>query len=281
FEVPEGSFPLMIKPTTEGYIPKTVDININSDSVIHLDTIIFFHKDFIGIYVNAGPDTTVSVNDTVFLHGIAVDSFGDITRLEWDIGNAGTFDTSSGDTVIIVSSTPSNAYECVLRVTDNEDNISLDTVKIKVLLDSPRPDIGSDTTISIGSEIILHGSVFQTYGTIIMYKWDYDGDDTWDDSSSSSDSAVYTYSVSGIYKAKLLVRDDDGNEAVAEKNIIVGTFVNGPIISQDETWTKNNSPYFINQNTFISENITVVIEPGVSIRFFDNTYLKVSGSIRA
>jgi hypothetical protein len=82
---------------------------------------------------NAGQDTTVSIKDTVRLHGSATDRFGYITSWAWDIGNTGTFVTKSkGDTTIVAPSSENLNYLCVLRVTDDDGNVAKDTVRIVV-----------------------------------------------------------------------------------------------------------------------------------------------------
>jgi photosystem II stability/assembly factor-like uncharacterized protein len=77
---------------------------------------------------NAGRDTALHVNDLLALHGSAVDSFGGtIAKWEWKIGSGGVFKaTSTGDTVIQMPSQPFGNYPCVLRVTDNDGNVSPD-----------------------------------------------------------------------------------------------------------------------------------------------------------
>jgi len=49
-----------------------------------------------------------------------------------------------------------------------------------------------------------------------------------------------------------------------------GTDVFGPIF-QDSTWTKDNSPYCLTQNVTILENVTLTIDPGVVVKFWDGT----------
>jgi hypothetical protein len=57
---------------------------------------------------NAGQDTTVSINDTIRLHGSATDGFGYIATWAWDIGNTGTFIIMSGGDATIVAPSSEN-----------------------------------------------------------------------------------------------------------------------------------------------------------------------------
>ena len=54
-----------------------------------------------------------------------------------------------------------------------------------------------------------------------MYKWDFDGDGSYDDSSTTSASMNYTYTTSAVYNAEFYVRDDDGNEATDIRQVTV------------------------------------------------------------
>ena len=46
-------------------------------------------------------------------------------------------------------------------------------------------------------------------GNITLYEWDFDGDNTYDWSSTSSGSTTHIYNSAGIYNATLRVTDDE------------------------------------------------------------------------
>ena len=58
------------------------------------------------------------------------------------------------------------------------------------------------------------------------------------------------------------------------------TYVSG-VITSDTTWTKANSPYIVTSNLMIMENVTLTIEPGVTIKFNKSTGLKNNGRLIA
>jgi PKD repeat protein len=171
---------------------------------------------------DAGNDTTVSIYDTIRLHGSASDGFGHISKWEWDFGNTGTFiTTSTSDTNILASASENSNYQCVLRVTDDDSNTAKDTVRIIVLQDVPVPNAGSDTTVRINSPVTLSGTVTQQFGIIVLYKWDFDGDGSYDDSSTSTPAMTYTYTHETSYNARFYVRDDDGNDSTDVRVVTV------------------------------------------------------------
>jgi 3-phytase len=67
-------------------------------------------------------------------------------------------------------------------------------------------------------------------GTIILYEWDFNGDGTYDWSSSTSGTITYTYDSSGTYDATLRVTDDKGATDTTTVNITVYVPDQPPII---------------------------------------------------
>ncbi len=61
--------------------------------------------------------------------------------------------------------------------------------------------------------IVFEGDGEDPDGTIVKYEWDFEGDGTYDWSSTTSGSTSYTYMQAGTYNAVLRVTDDDGATA--------------------------------------------------------------------
>lgn len=55
----------------------------------------------------------------------------------------------------------------------------------------------------------------------------------------------------------------------------------GGIISSNTTLTADQSPYIIQTNTLVMENVTLTIEPGTVLQFDDSILMQVNGTIRA
>lgn len=80
----------------------------------------------------AGADTAVTLGATVNLKGFATDvSGGSIVKWEWSIGGAPFVQTSTADTSF--SRSAHGAYPCILRVTDDDGNIAVDTMVAAVV----------------------------------------------------------------------------------------------------------------------------------------------------
>ncbi len=67
---------------------------------------------------------------------------------------------------------------------------------------------------------------------------------------------------------------------LSSTQILADTYVGG-IINTDTTWTKANSPYIVTSNLMIIKNVTLIIEPGVIIKFNNATGLKNNGRLIA
>jgi len=68
-------------------------------------------------------------------------------------------------------------------------------------------------------------------------------------------------------------------ETIPESKEEISTFVNG-IIKRDTFWDLKNSPYIIDGNIFIGENVTLFIEAGVEVIFNEGCGFIIEGEIR-
>jgi len=55
----------------------------------------------------------------------------------------------------------------------------------------------------------------------------------------------------------------------------------GGIIRENTTWAEANSPYIVTNNILVDENVTLTIEPGVTIKFDSEKSLQVNGELIA
>jgi len=67
---------------------------------------------------------------------------------------------------------------------------------------------------------------------------------------------------------------------------IVGVSAGGPtyvsgIISSDTTWTAADSPYIVTGSILVEEGVTLTIDPGVVVKFENETYMKIEGYLVA
>jgi len=83
----------------------------------------------------------------------------------------------------------------------------------------PIADATSDATIQTDEELYFNGSGFDPDGTIVQYRWDFDGDGVYDFTSSSTGNTSYSYDDAGIYYAYFEVTDNNGSTAIDMRKI--------------------------------------------------------------
>jgi PKD repeat protein len=189
-------------------------------------------------------DTTISINDTVVFFANATDADGTIKNFSWDFDGNGIFDFVGTNANSNHAYTNIGVYNAILKVLDDDNKATLDTVTVNVILDPPIVNLGNDTTISINSTITFQAKVNQQFGNILKYKWDFNGDGVWDDSSTTNANVSHAYTTEAIYRSVSYVSDDDGN--VGLDTMIVNVTNLAPSIT------------FIKNDTTISINDTVV-----------------------
>jgi leucine-zipper-like transcriptional regulator 1 len=79
----------------------------------------------------------IAVGDTIHLHMRTVDKYASVAKVEWDVGNTGLFSLGARmdsviDTILLAPATPNAEYLCVVRITDDDGNVVLDTLGINV-----------------------------------------------------------------------------------------------------------------------------------------------------
>lgn len=81
---------------------------------------------------DAGPDLEAYRGAPIRLQGSASDSLGEIVKYEWDLGGDGIFTATSGAAADAAAPFRPGIYRYVLRVTDDDGQMGLDTAMLKV-----------------------------------------------------------------------------------------------------------------------------------------------------
>ncbi len=167
---------------------------------------------------DAGDDVTVEQGDPVEFVMAGFDPDGIIVLYEWDYDGDGTFDEESPTslTTYHIYIDP-GTYTATLRVTDDDDAWSTDsrtiTVKEKVQNQPPTADAGPDLSVEVGEPVTLVGTGSDPDGWIATYKWDFEGDNEYDWTSTVTGTVEHTYSEEGVYVARFLVIDNNNTAA--------------------------------------------------------------------
>ncbi|MBL8029284.1 MAG: SUMF1/EgtB/PvdO family nonheme iron enzyme [Fibrobacteres bacterium] len=173
--VPSGKYRLYIDPTFTEYQVKFLNVEVKPNQITNLDTINIYSNTMTGIpYINAGSDATVAMGDTVTLRGSAYDPFGKIIRMEWDVGNTGTFiSTVSGIVSFVTNSNQISNTKCIFRVVDSDSQYVYDTVSVFSVVAQPVAVTISNVSAVSGQIIHLSGSKSYAYlKAISKFEWD-------------------------------------------------------------------------------------------------------------
>lgn len=190
---------------------------------------------------NASPTVAISASTSsgtvpfaVNFSVTASDSDGTIASYDWDFNGDGVFEystTYSGS--ISYTYTSPGMFTAMVRVTDNKGASTIATTTITVA----SPVIAPTTTVTIDSVSGSTAPVTAMFTvtlvpTATMYRWDFDGDGVIDSSSSTSNTAVWIYTVPGSYEAIVYIADQGAATYVARASqIVVNAGVNPPALA--------------------------------------------------
>ncbi len=159
--------------------------------------------------------------------GPSADPDGTIARYQWDLDNDGTYETDGGTLKTIQKTFPaSGTYTVGLKVTDNSGASSTFS-KSFIATQAPVAQVGASTTeVRPNTPVTFDpaGSADPDVGgSVVLYEWDFDGDGTVDQTTTTPTPVTHSYGTVGTYNATLIVTDDKGAKGV---KVIVINVVN-------------------------------------------------------
>ena len=172
----------------------------------------------------AGVDTVADQGDAVEFQMTGNDFDGTLSLFEWDYDGDGTYDAESS-----ISMTTYHIYidagefVATLRVTDDKGATGTDErtviIEEKALNVLPTAETGPDVEVFVNDTVVLNGAGSDADGWIVSYRWDLDGDGTYDWTSAVEGTVETSYSEPGTYIATFMVLDN--NETAAFASVIV------------------------------------------------------------
>lgn len=172
--------------------------------------------------VQAAADTSVGVNDSVYLYAREAVDETNIVEFAWKLGNDGEWIiTSAADTIIFAPQT-AQEYPCSLKITDDDGNIAVDGMAITVERRAPVLELRPDTIVGINDEISLYAIMADDETGIVTYEWKI-GDGEWI-VTSSDDTTIIAPATARTLNCSLRVTDNDGNIAADGINVTVESF---------------------------------------------------------
>lgn len=164
---------------------------------------------------------------TLVFYAEASDPDGIVSNYEWDFDGDGVYDSETGSTASASHAYSSaGTYSARVRVTDNSGGAvvsSAVTIYAETSTTNQAPTILSFTASpSSGTAPLAVTFSVSTDedGYLTYYEWDFDGNGTFDATTTSSPTA-YTYETAGTYSARVRVTDDFNATAASETTVTV------------------------------------------------------------
>jgi uncharacterized protein (TIGR03437 family) len=137
---------------------------------------------------------------------------GAITRYRWSFNGDGNWDTDDpGPQNYSHTFYSAGVRNSVLEVTNDKGQTASATVQVNVT--GQPPSVTAQASPRNGGfplAVNFSGSAYAATGTIAKYEWDFNGDGTYEFSSTTTASAKFTYTAQGTYTAVLRVTDSQG-----------------------------------------------------------------------
>jgi parallel beta-helix repeat protein len=163
-------------------------------------------------------NTTFNASNSTFANGT-------ITEYRWDFGGDGTVETTTDGPVVNYTYPSTGEYApAVTAVGDNGNNSTASvSLTVRENLAPRRSDSNAGLTYIctrgfsgticvnwVGDDVPFSTQGFTDLdGEIVEYRWDFDGDDVIEETTSTG-SASYTFESTGSYDATVTLVDDDG-----------------------------------------------------------------------
>jgi len=158
---------------------------------------------------------------------------GQIVRYDWDFGDGTKKEDASATEQHTY--TTAGTYTVTVTVTDDDGNTKTSTRQVTVTRGKyPVAYSGGPYTVKINVALTFNGTSNDSDGVVRNYEWDFDGDGTYDWSSTTTGQTSHTYATANTYTARLRVMDDDNNAATDSAQVTVtdfspvATIVGGP-----------------------------------------------------
>ena len=226
--------------------------------------------------VNAGKDTTVSINDSIFVKGSARDGFGKIVLLEWSVGGHPFFKSSTADTTIIASSSENSNYIVILKATDDDGNAVTDTAIFKVEQDPAIAKLSVPDSVRSDSlyDLRFSSSSAGKFGSIAKYECGFGSPAVFSIISGKDTVLKAPFEDQDSLPVILRVTDDDGN--VGTDTHFVRIYKRWEFVGSRGFASSSVAPSLAFNNSDPYVAYTNELNGGTEIRLFDgNAWVRI------
>jgi uncharacterized cupredoxin-like copper-binding protein len=159
-------------------------------------------------------DTSVAIDDSIYVHAVGTDTNGTIRKYLWALDGVAFKDSTDSGRIITVF-VSAGVQTVLVNVLDDDGIVSAtDTVHVTVHSYAPKVIVMADTSVAINDSFYVHAVGTDTNGTIQKYLWALDGSAFKDSTDSGRVKAAFI--TSGVKPVLVKVRDDDGIVSIAD-----------------------------------------------------------------
>jgi hypothetical protein len=165
----------------------------------------------------ATPSTAFIGENVTFNASASSDPVASITDYKWDLDNSGTFATDTGTTPTLTRSfSKPGTYKVILKVTDSKGQQETTARTVNVANTATAKLSASMNPVGAGQADTLSAAGSSSVGgTITDYKWDLDGNGTYETDTGTNATVKKTFATTGTATVGLQVTDSKGATATA------------------------------------------------------------------
>ncbi|HEY2766808.1 MAG TPA: PKD domain-containing protein [Solirubrobacteraceae bacterium] len=165
----------------------------------------------------ATPSTVFIGENVAFNASASSDPVASITDYKWDLDNSGTFATDTGTTTTLTRSfSKPGTYKVLLKVTDSKGQQETTARTVNVANTANAKLSASMNPVGAGqADTLSAAGSTSTGGTITDYKWDLDGNGTYETDTGTTATVKKTFATVGSATVGLQVTDSKGATATA------------------------------------------------------------------
>jgi PKD repeat protein len=173
------------------------------------------------------PTTLLAGQAATFDASASSDSEAKITNYAWDLDGSGTFATKTGTTPTLTHTfAQPGLYNVILKITDSAGQSDVTTRTVNVVNPVSASLRSTSNPAAIGQSVTFDASASSDQGsTITDYKWDLNGDGTYETDTGSKPTVSTSFTSAGAHSVSVQVTDAAGNSAkatVSENVVSIG-----------------------------------------------------------
>jgi PKD repeat protein len=186
------------------------------------------------------PKTTYYTYETINVSLTVEDIDGSLQHIDLDYDGDGTVDNTIKTIQFAYEYTDDGPNTLTINAYDDDGDFSKTEVQLTILNRPPVVEAGIDSltkpyTMITHQQLLFYAVVTDIDGSLEEYKWDFDGDGSWDFSDYQSPNTTHSYTDDGTFKVMFFTKDDDDATTMDTFDVTVNNQAPIVTLEADET----------------------------------------------